>query len=346
MQEQFVTYEIAVKLKELGFIEPTINAYIGKQFFTNEVDLSGSDFSGYEHFVDVNEFYENWNKPKWVFTKKGSECFGCKLDNVKYFEAFSAPPYNEVIDWLEKEYKIIIARDRHINNGFRYYVYSDKGFDIECYKMDKIEALNNAIEKAVEEALKMIDKKEFKKGGDLKDNSKNKNMSKENEFVEIADYGDQMYFTRDFGHVIVGDDEKEIPLVLVATIENFYEATGDDRFEEKPFIISLNIYPSIEFIDKAHIESCANSAGIEPEEVGYTDLVSYGLGIPLNLKNLEEGYAEMNDAEEFLKSKELKDQLNAQSMLIGFYMDGAINRAGDSRWAYLEHSLDKSKSWY
>lgn len=314
MNEQFVTYKIAKKLKELGFDEPCFKYYD----------------------EEVKKIEDSLFETRWGYEPKTNYVF--------------SPLWQQATDWLREKKDIqinIVWNKFYPNTPYEFEVrptwreqpvrpYGIGGMESTYYK---------SLERAIEEAIKMIDKKEFKKGGDLKDNSKNKNMSKENEFVEIADYGDQMYFTRDFGQVIVGDDEKEIPLVLVATIENFYEATGDDRFEEKPFIISLSIYPSIEFIDKAHIESCADSAGIEPEEVGYTDLVSYGLGIPLNLKNLEEGYAEMDEAEAFLKSKELQDQLNAQSMLIGFYMDGAINRAGDSRWAYLEHSLDKSKSW-
>lgn len=318
MKEQFVTYEIAKQLKKLGFDERCFG------LFNQIKELCYPQL----HYGEWKSFHDQEDQ-KWITP---------------------APLWQQVVDWLREEKDIqinIVWNKFYPNTPYEFEVrpiwrdepvrpYGIGGMESTYYK---------SLERAIREALKMIDKKEFKKGGDLKDNSKNKNMSTENEFIEIADYGDQMYFTRDFGQVIVGDDEKEIPLVLVATIENFYEATGDDRFEEKPFIISLNIYPSIEFIDKAHIESCADSAGINADEVGYTDLVSYGLGIPLNLKNLEEGYVEMNDAEEFLKSKELKDQLNAQSMLIGFYMDGAINRAGDSRWAYLEHSLDKSKSW-
>lgn len=341
MKEQCVSYEVAKLLKEKGFDKGTIHYYFEDGvFIQNSIrDSVGMDY-GKDIEYELDEFYENWND-KFVTKKNGDRCFGCTKERG-YFETYSAPTLYEVIDWLEENHGIIISRDRHINNGFRYWVYNNHGVDIGCYRMNKNEALNVAFE----EALKMIDKKEFKKGEDLKDNSKNKNMSTENEFVEIADYGDQMYFTRDFGHVIVGDDEKEIPLVLVAKIENFYEATGEDEFEEKPFSISLNIYPSIELIDKQHIDSVAESAGINMDEVGYTDLDSYGLGIPLILKDTEEFYAEMSEAEDFLKSKEFQDQLIARQITIGWYMDNAINRAGQSRWEYLEYVLSKDKGFY
>jgi hypothetical protein len=333
MKEQFVSFEIAKSLKDLGFNEPCL-AYYQLSFEEEKEPFTSTELNYFRERYDNN----NFRLERHPSAGKQAIC--------------TAPLWQQAFDFIESKYAIglhpyPVYRGEKI--GFYKVMVSKYNENIsddffEILK-DGFDTLYEAREKSLIRALKMIDEKEFKKGGDLKDNSKNKNMSGENEFVEIADYGDQMYFKRDFGQVIVGDDEKEIPLVLVATIENFYEATGDDRFEEKPFIISLSIYPSIEFIDKAHIESCADSAGINADEVGYTDLVSYGLGIPLNLKNLEEGYAEMNDAEEFLKSKELKDQLNSQQMMVGWYMDGAINRAGDSRWAYLEHSLDKSKSW-
>lgn len=309
MNEQFVTYEIAKKLKDLGFNEPCF------KYYDEEIKKT-------EDFL---------LETRWGYEIKSNYVF--------------APLWQQAIDWLREKHGLCIEVEVNIDS-FDSFI-RKIGKPLNDYKRGVLgKSYYEARLKAIEEAIKMIDKKEFKQGGDLKDNSKNKNMSKENEFVEIADYGDQMYFTRDFGHVIVGDDEKEIPLVLVAKIENIYEATGEDEFEEKPFFISLDIYPAIEYIDKAHIESCADSAGIEPDEVGYTDLVSYGLGIPLLLKNIEEGYAEMNEAEAFLKSSELEKQLNSQIMLIGFYMDGAINRAGQSRWEYLEYALDKKKGFY
>jgi len=173
--------------------------------------------------------------------------------------------------------------------------------------------------------------------------------NKKDKFEEIADWGDRKFFLRDFGYAVITDDddnEKEVPLVLVAEILDYYEATGEDQFEEKPFGIDISIYPQMEFIDKAHIESCADSSGIEPEQVQYSDLSGYIGGIPVLMEDLEEPFATMEEAEEFLLSDDMRKKLNAKSVMIGFYLDGAINRIGQSRWEFLEYMVDKNKNFY
>ena len=335
MNEHRVSYEVAKLLREKGF-NLLVNHFYSQsgKLFPRTIE------SGYEPMTfEADDFYENFN----TITRYEVE--------GKYQNVFSAPTLHQMVDWLREEKDIqikIVWNKFYPDTPYEYEVRPTwRDEPVRPYGMGGMQSTYyKSLERAINEALKMIDKKEFKKGGDLKDNSKNKNMSTENEFIEIADYGDQMYFTRDFGQVIVGDDEKEIPLVLVAKIENFYEATGEDEFEEKPFAISLNIYPSIELIDKQHIDSVAESAGINMDEVGYTDLDSYGLGIPLILKDAEEFYSEMSEAEDFLKSKEFQDQLSARQITIGWYMDNAINRAGQSRWEYLEYVLSKDKGFY
>ena len=322
-----MSYEIAKSLKELGFNEPCFSLY------------EDNHLCQFEDFSITNE--DTWITNKTLYNSV----------NVK--KDCSAPTYQQVVDWLREEKDIqinIVWNKFYPNNPYQYEVrptwreqpvrpYGTGGMESTYYK---------SLERAIEEALRMIDNKEFKKGGDIENKKNKETMSDKNEiFEEIADYGDQMYFTRDFGHVIISEeDDKEIPLVLVAEISDYYEATGEDEFKDKPFVISIDIYPRIDFIDKEHIESCAQSAGIEPEEVGYTDLKSYGLGIPLLLKDFEEGFESMEEAEEFIKSDDLMKKLKSKSMLIGFFMDGAINRAGDSRWSYLEYALDKKKSFY
>lgn len=169
-----------------------------------------------------------------------------------------------------------------------------------------------------------------------------KNKVNNDKFEEIADYGDKMYFIRDFStvEVSVKGKDKEVPLVLVADIMDYYEDTGEDEFEEKPFNISINIMPKLEVISKSIKKSAADSASIEPDEIQYTDISDYMGGVPLLLTDLEESFETMEEAVDFLKSDELRKQLNAQSVMIGFYLDGSINRIGDSRWSYLQKMVE------
>jgi len=76
MKEQFVTYEIALKLKELGFDEPCLACYIDKQLHLEQPDYLRSQ-------------------------KKADYIFGPQ--NV-----ILAPLWQQVIDWFREEYKIRI----------------------------------------------------------------------------------------------------------------------------------------------------------------------------------------------------------------------------------------------
>lgn len=165
-------------------------------------------------------------------------------------------------------------------------------------------------------------------------------------FTEIADYGDRKYFIRDFNYVFINDDgeeEKEIPLVLVAQIMDYYDAAGEDRFEKEPYGITIDILPTMEYIDKKHIKAAAK--GVPAEDVTYVDIVGYMGGIPIISELLNKSFEEMEDAEKYLLSKELNNHLNALSAMIGFYLDGAINRIGDTRWSRLEAIVDSNKKW-
>ena len=100
-----VSFEIAKLLKEEGFDKPTQNAYINSILFANFVE---SDLER-TYYFDADDFYENWNQPGWVFTKNGLGCFGCILDNLKYFHAYSAPTIAEAVLWLYEKRGVWIS---------------------------------------------------------------------------------------------------------------------------------------------------------------------------------------------------------------------------------------------
>lgn len=167
-----------------------------------------------------------------------------------------------------------------------------------------------------------------------------------NDFEEIADWGDRKFYVRDFKSAIIDidDDEKEIPLVLVAEIMDYYEVTGEDSFKDKPFGISIDIMPQMDFIDKKHIQSAADD--ISEEQVGYTDVQTYMGGIPLLMEEISVQFEDLDDAEELLLSKEMKNKLNAMASMVGFYLDGRINRVGNTRWQFLTYMVDAEQNFY
>jgi len=106
IEEQRVGFDNAKLLKEKGFEVPTDRYYRSDGVLVSKFE----DSLGCEREYQFNsdDFLDNWNKPKWVIGKDGGMCFGCKLDNVKYFEAFSIPTKQLAIDWIRINFNVDI----------------------------------------------------------------------------------------------------------------------------------------------------------------------------------------------------------------------------------------------
>lgn len=154
-EEQLISFETAKLAREKGFNIETFTAYIGNTFFKSEPEPNGYD--GWE-LAESN----NWNRKNWVFTKSGSSCFGCKLDNVKYFEACSAPTQSLLQKWLREVHNIHISIN--ITNIGRYYAQvfkfqpenrSNMLFFESQNSFDKVDTHEKALEQGLQEALKL-----------------------------------------------------------------------------------------------------------------------------------------------------------------------------------------------
>ena len=105
MEEELISLETAMLAKEKGFDIPTQKAYINGSVFVNFEESFGER----EFYFDADDFYNNWNRKGWFFDKKGSGCFGCSLDNIKWFEAYAAPTQGLLQKWIREEHKLIIS---------------------------------------------------------------------------------------------------------------------------------------------------------------------------------------------------------------------------------------------
>jgi hypothetical protein len=201
-------------------------------------------------------------------------------------------------------------------------------------------------------------KESFGKGGKTGVKKKKPSPKKyTDKFEEFYNWGSNIGYARDFGHVglsdVKGKDEMEVPLILVAKIINMYEATGDKKFEGKPFQVTFEISPRPDFIDKKHYESVLESSGLEDDYTAddydalFTDYIEgYAGGVPLMLEQDKfELFKDEDEAEKYIMSKEINSKLDGYKVMIGFYMDGQINRAGNSRWGYLTNMVDASQDW-
>lgn len=132
MKKQFVTYEIALKLKELGFDEGCL-MYWSKYYSPY---FGGTKSNETPILVDFEEkLYEQRKElPR------------------KYY---SAPLWQQVIDWLREEHNILITEDYDMFPSHRRWVCKCK-----CYKFlyDNDYGFYEAREQAILKAIELIKK--------------------------------------------------------------------------------------------------------------------------------------------------------------------------------------------
>jgi hypothetical protein len=122
MEEQFVTYEIALKLKELGFDEKCLGIYSGMQKIYCD--------SKTEHFTSQE-------KAQYIF---GNDKVKCIL----------APLWQQVIDWF-REKDIVIEIRRNFPKDQYFYTVGGKTFQhVSDSIFNYLKAREHAILKAIE----------------------------------------------------------------------------------------------------------------------------------------------------------------------------------------------------
>ena len=134
MEKQFVTYEIALALKELGY---------------NEQDF------GYYRF-SLKEEYEPFKDVELVFFRERYDNHNFRLEIHKQIQAgggiCTAPLWQQVIDWFREKYNIdIIISSNLIGYGFIiYHRYPPKNTTDKRVFQYYEEAREQAILKAIE----------------------------------------------------------------------------------------------------------------------------------------------------------------------------------------------------
>lgn len=141
MLEQFVSYEIALKLKELGFNEPCLFGWCNKGGWNKYTQKKEPIFQILK--TDDNPFGmffngKNWNKEILVNIKNSIQC--------------SAPLYQQVFDWFANTYFL-----RGIVSPYEFEILDDNGdmqWDWGCifesgsykdYKETRLACLNKLI---------------------------------------------------------------------------------------------------------------------------------------------------------------------------------------------------------
>lgn len=103
--EDFIPYELAVKLKEKGFKDNCIGYY----------DYAGEFHYNYESAISNKEIYFCHNK----------------YDNIWHRDLVDTPTISQVLKWLREEKKIYIMIDRSfsVKNSWHYIICNNDDFE-------------------------------------------------------------------------------------------------------------------------------------------------------------------------------------------------------------------------
>jgi len=197
-----------------------------------------------------------------------------------------------------------------------------------------------AIGYGIAKLLEKDDNKKYAEGGEL-------NLLSD----KFTETGYETY-ARNFGIAQIGgfNDEKDINILVSAILLNMYEATGEEEFEDKPFVLILETHAYPEFWSDKYAESIKDMVGddtINPRTIDYlSDAHSYGLGVPLSTYVDDMRFKTEEEAIKFLNSKKLNDQISGLGMLSGYHFDKQINRIGDTGWKYLSEQVGANYDEY
>ena len=106
INELFVSYQIALKLKELGFNEKCLGYFNSKGKF---------NFADCSRYTDIPFYYKNSKCETWLST-----IFSTKKTKSKICVA---PLWQQVIDWFREKYKLYILVEPNITGNWQFSIY-------------------------------------------------------------------------------------------------------------------------------------------------------------------------------------------------------------------------------
>jgi hypothetical protein len=150
MENQFVSYEISLALKELGFNERCLTCYSDESILQNIYNIEEKEFYNY---YEISGYSELYNTHEDAFPSNSET-------NNNYV---AAPLHQQVLDWFREEHNIIVEvwYDNTQDDGFPwlYEIYvNNKEHDHEGYFYD---TFKEAREEAILKAIKIIKEKKL-----------------------------------------------------------------------------------------------------------------------------------------------------------------------------------------
>ena len=106
MEREFVKYEIALELKELGFDEPCFGYYVDGEL--RGINLGIKELGGKEPYYQRFGFHVISN---------------LDIDNATKV-IIAAPTFSQAFRWFREKYELYYTIEGSIKEGFQYFVYT------------------------------------------------------------------------------------------------------------------------------------------------------------------------------------------------------------------------------
>ena len=114
MNNEFVPYEQALALKELGFDEPCFTSYDDEKRLRNLFDYKNSDYYLSAPYIEDSRH--------WIFNSELTiENFIGNKD--LYTQFIAAPLYQQAFDWFREKHKLVVNQER--DGGFWHFDIKD-----------------------------------------------------------------------------------------------------------------------------------------------------------------------------------------------------------------------------
>lgn len=153
MKHLFVPYGIALQLKEKGFDEPCF-AYYDEEVYNKEL-LSYNEFN-----LNISGGRNIYHDGYHSITNSEIDEFGCFCEDEKTnepYKIFTAPLYQQVVDWFDEKHHIFIQSGVYSELGYTQYSYLiNRGDTTNLQFKGEFDSRYETLNAAIEEALKLI----------------------------------------------------------------------------------------------------------------------------------------------------------------------------------------------
>lgn len=147
-------------------------------------------------------------------------------------------------------------------------------------------------------------------------------------YHETYNDGDEIFYECE-NTILVNTETGERHRLFIKVM-NFYEATGEEEYKDKPFIAYIGSLIDGDSLTDKMRANIVHSGCIKEEDITSYDIESYGYAVPF----------EKYEAGSITDFKDWIDKMLPRvEFMYGFYMDRPVNRIGTNGWDFIKGNI-------